>query len=70
LGKYTLATITVQQIGKSIEGRWLSTQKTIQLSINDYGSGIKSYDGYLNGNGFYLNMIIKQEELPIILVTV
>jgi hypothetical protein len=37
-------------IGKSIEGRWLSTQKTIELSINDYGSGIKSYDGYLNGN--------------------
>jgi hypothetical protein len=24
--------------------------KTIQLSINDTGSGIKSYDGYLNGN--------------------
>jgi hypothetical protein len=28
----------------------VSTQKTIQLSINDTGSGIKSYDGYLNGN--------------------
>jgi hypothetical protein len=37
-------------MGKSIEGRWVSTQKTIQLSINDTGSGIKSYDGYLNGN--------------------
>ncbi|PKH68087.1 M23 family peptidase [Flavobacterium sp. ALD4] len=53
LGKYTLATDTTAptiSIGKSIEGRWLSSQKTIQLSINDYGSGLKSYDGYLNGN--------------------
>jgi murein DD-endopeptidase MepM/ murein hydrolase activator NlpD len=53
LGKYTLAmdkTNPTISISKSIEGRWLSTQKTIQLSINDTGSGIKSYDGYLNGN--------------------
>jgi hypothetical protein len=48
LGKYTLATDTTApiSIGKSIEGRWLSTQKTIQLSINDYGSR-KSYDGFV-----------------------
>ena len=53
LGKYALAidtTAPTVSIGKSIEGRWLSTQKTIQLAINDSGSGIKSYDGYLNGN--------------------
>jgi hypothetical protein len=53
LGKYTLAMDKINptiSISKSIEGRWLSTQKTIQLSINDTGSGIKSYDGYLNGN--------------------
>ncbi|MEZ7503711.1 M23 family metallopeptidase [Flavobacterium sp. Arc2] len=53
LGNYTLAMDTTAptiSIGKSIEGRWLSTQKTIQLSINDSGSGIKSYNGYLNGN--------------------
>lgn len=53
LGKYTLAmdkTNPTISISKSIEGRWLSTQKTIQLSINDTGSGIKSYNGYLNGN--------------------
>jgi hypothetical protein len=43
--------------------------KTIQLSINDTGSGIKSYDGYLNGN-WILFEILKQEELPIILVMV
>ncbi len=52
LGKYTLAVDTTPptiSIAKSIEGKWLNTQKTIQLSINDSGSGIKSYNGYLNG---------------------
>jgi hypothetical protein len=50
--KYALAidtTASTVSMGKSIEGRWVYT-KTIQLSINDTGSGIKSYDGYLNGN--------------------
>jgi hypothetical protein len=37
-------------IAKPIEGKWLSDQKTIQLTINDSLSGIKSYNGYLNGN--------------------
>lgn len=53
LGKYTLAidtTAPTVSISKSIEGKWISTQKTLQLSINDSGSGIKSYNGYLNGN--------------------
>lgn len=53
LGKYTLAidsTPPTISIAKSIEGKWISTQKMIQLTINDSGSGIKSYDGYLNGS--------------------
>jgi hypothetical protein len=51
LGKYAAIDTTAPTVSmKSIEGRWVSTQKTIQLSINDTGSGIKSYDGYLNGN--------------------
>lgn len=53
LGSYTLAIDTTPptiSMAKSIEGRWISTQKTIQLSINDKDSGIKSYNGYLNGN--------------------
>ncbi|MGA9639112.1 M23 family metallopeptidase [Flavobacterium sp.] len=53
LGKYTLARDTTNpsiSIVSSIEGKWLSTQKTVQLSISDSGSGIKSYNGYLNGN--------------------
>jgi hypothetical protein len=53
LGKYTLAMDTTAptiSISNSIEGKWISTQKTLQLSINDSGSGMKSYNGYLNGN--------------------
>ncbi|MCW2119769.1 M23 family metallopeptidase [Flavobacterium sp. 7A] len=52
LGKYTLARDTTKpsvSIGKSIEGKWISSQKSVQLSISDSGSGIKSYNGYLNG---------------------
>lgn len=53
LGNYTLATDTTPptiSIAKPIEGQWLSAQKKLQLTINDAGSGIKSYNGYLNGN--------------------
>lgn len=53
LGKYTLAIDTTPptiSIAKSIQGKWISAQKTLQLSINDSRSGIKSYNGYLNGN--------------------
>jgi murein DD-endopeptidase MepM/ murein hydrolase activator NlpD len=53
LGKYTLVMDTIVPkitITKPIEGKWLSGQKTIQLTINDSLSGIKSYNGYLNGN--------------------
>lgn len=53
LGKYTLVMDTIAPkiaIAKPIEGKWLSEQKTIQLTINDELSGIKSYNGYLNGN--------------------
>jgi hypothetical protein len=38
-------------------------------SINDTGSGIKSYDGYLNGN-WILFYDTKTRKLPIILVMV
>lgn len=53
LGKYTLAIDTIApviSIAKSIEGKWLSAEKKLQLSISDSRSGIKTYNGYLNGN--------------------
>ena len=52
LGKYALVTDTVApkiSIAVPVEGKWISEQKTIQLPIYDDGSGIKSYNGYLNG---------------------
>jgi hypothetical protein len=52
LGKYTLSSDTVAPsvaIASSIENKWISSQKTLQFTISDSGSGIKSYAGYLNG---------------------
>ena len=52
LGKYALVSDTVSpkiSMAVPIEGKWISDQKTIQLSIYDELSGIKSYNGYLNG---------------------
>ncbi|MGO4905829.1 M23 family metallopeptidase [Flavobacterium sp. W20_MBD1_R3] len=52
LGKYALVADTVApkiSIAVPVEGKWISAQKTIQLSIYDELSGIKTYNGYLNG---------------------
>jgi hypothetical protein len=53
LGKFSLVLDTIAPkitIAKSIEGKWLTDKMAIQLTISDSLSGIKSYDGYLNGN--------------------
>lgn len=53
LGKFALVLDTIAPkiaISKSIEGKWLSDKKLLQLSISDGLSGVKSYNGYLNGN--------------------
>ena len=52
LGKYALVLDTIPpkiSIAKPIEGKWLSELKSIQFTISDGQSGIKSYNGYLNG---------------------
>jgi hypothetical protein len=52
LGQYKLAIDTIApviKIAKSIEGKRLDTQKLLKVSISDGLSGIKSYNGYLNG---------------------
>jgi len=52
-GKFSLIKDTVPpiiKIAKSIEGKWISDKKAIELTITDSLSGIKTYDGYLNGN--------------------
>ena len=52
LGKYALvfdSTPPKISIAKSIAGKWLTDKKFIQFTISDDLSGIKSYNGYLNG---------------------
>jgi hypothetical protein len=50
LGKYKLVTDTLAPkvtIAKPMEGKWVN-QDAIQLQISDLGSGIKTYNGFLN----------------------
>jgi len=52
LGKFALISDTIPPtitIAKPIEGKWLTDKKFIQFTISDGLSGIKSYNGYLNG---------------------
>jgi murein DD-endopeptidase MepM/ murein hydrolase activator NlpD len=53
LGQYGLFTDTAAPtitIAKPIQDKWITDSKRIQLTIHDALSGIKSYNGYLNGN--------------------
>ena len=50
-------------IPKSIEGKWLDDQNSIQLTISDELSGIQSYNGYLNGNWILLEYDNKTKKL-------
>ena len=66
LGKYALANDTVApiiSIASPIEGKWISSQKTRQLSIYDELSGIKSYNGYLNGKWILMEYDNKTRKL-------
>lgn len=52
LGQFGLVLDTIApviKIAKPIEGKWISDMKAIQFTIGDSLSGIKSYNGYLNG---------------------
>jgi hypothetical protein len=53
LGQFGLVLDTIVpiiKIAKPIQDKWISDMKTIQFTISDSLSGIKSYNGYLNGN--------------------
>jgi len=52
LGKFALVLDTISpkiSIAKPIEGKWITDKKFIQFTISDGLSGVKSYNGYLNG---------------------
>jgi murein DD-endopeptidase MepM/ murein hydrolase activator NlpD len=53
LGQYGLVLDTIPPvitIAKPIQDKWISDVKKIEFSIGDSLSGIKSYNGYLNGS--------------------
>jgi murein DD-endopeptidase MepM/ murein hydrolase activator NlpD len=53
LGQFGLVLDTIKptiNIAKPIQDKWISDVKKIQFTIGDSMSGIKSYNGYLNGN--------------------
>ena len=57
LGKFALVLDTISpkiSLAKPIEGKWLTDKKSIQFTIIDGLSGIKSYNGYLNGQWILL----------------
>ncbi len=52
LGGFTLARDTIAPritMAKPIQGKWLTKQRSIELRISDEMSGIRTYNGYLNG---------------------
>lgn len=52
LGQFGLVLDTIAptiKIIKPVQDKWISDQKKIEFVINDTSSGIKSYNGYLNG---------------------
>jgi len=53
LGQYGLVLDTIKpviKITQPVEGKWITSQKKIEFTIGDSSSGIKSYNGYLNGS--------------------
>ncbi|MEC4005564.1 M23 family metallopeptidase [Flavobacterium sp. SUN052] len=51
LGQFTLVKDSIVPkitIAKSIDGKWLTDKKSIQLSVSDDLSGVKTINGYLN----------------------
>ena len=66
LGKYKLAQdVTPPRIYNVnfVEGKTLSTQKTISVSVTDLQSDINTYNGYLNGKWILLEYDYKTKKL-------
>jgi hypothetical protein len=65
-GQFFLAKDTTPPVvyqSKSIEGKNLSDRKTIEFSIKDELSGIKSYNGYLNGRWILFEYDFKTKKI-------
>ncbi|MGL2966401.1 M23 family metallopeptidase [Flavobacterium sp. XGLA_31] len=51
------------KIDKKVGGKWISNLNELQFTISDDLSGIKTYDGYLNGNWILLEYDPKTKKL-------
>jgi hypothetical protein len=66
LGQFQLVKDSVAPKIKSInfqEGKWLSKQNDLQFTITDDLSGIKSYNGYLNGKWILFDYDYKSNKI-------
>ncbi len=66
LGEYKLIKDSIPpklKIAKNIAGKWISNQKEIEFTVVDDLSGIKTYDGYLNGKWILLEYESKTNQL-------
>jgi len=66
LGKFALVKDTTPPKVTPIqlqEGQWISASKTLQFLISDEGSGIQSYNGYLNDEWILFEYDYKTKKL-------
>lgn len=66
LGEYKLFKDTIGPkilIDKSISGKWISAHAVLRFTVSDDLSGIKSYDGYLNGNWILVEYDAKTKKI-------
>lgn len=66
LGDFILAKDTDAPTVKPLnfkQGKWISKHRTIELSVRDNLSGVKTYDGYLNGKWILLEYDYKTRKL-------
>ncbi len=66
LGQFVLAKDTVAPSIKPLnfkDGQWLSQQPDIQFMINDSFSGIKTYNGYINGKWILFEYDFKTKKI-------
>ncbi|PVW15847.1 M23 family metallopeptidase [Marixanthomonas spongiae] len=65
-GTYVIAADTTPPTVKPVnfdDGKWISSNKTLQLSIEDELSGISSYRGTINGNFILMEYDYKKDRL-------
>ena len=66
LGTFTLAKDSINPKiipSKVVKDKWITDQKTLQFNVSDDFSGIKSFEGFLNGKWILLEYEYKNKKL-------